>query len=198
MCIRDSSVNGQTGAVTISTGGAVKQHSQYFVSQSATAISISNNYPQSYDLVNGSTGITITKQDSATKLSAVTQISVTLTPGNGNAKYIGSVGFDKAFTRTVSGSNTVTMFSFGPLFVVDSPTHNILDDANHWGNGTSNFARGGHFINILELDTGGQYAANSTWTNFRIQAKLQPFTSFANNSSGVSAAITAVTTIVES
>ena len=193
-----NSVNGQTGAVTISTGGAVKQHSQYFVSQSATAISISNNYPQSYDLVNGSTGITITKQDSATKLSAVTQISVTLTPGNGNAKYIGSVGFDKAFTRTVSGSNTVTMFSFGPLFVVDSPTHNILDDANHWGNGTSNFARGGHFINILELDTGGQYAANSTWTNFRIQAKLQPFTSFANNSSGVSAAITAVTTILES
>ena len=198
MCIRDSSVNGQTGAVTISTGGAVKQHSQYFVSQSATAISVSNNYPQSYDLVNGSTGITITKQDSATKLSAVTQISVTLTPGNGNAKYIGSVAFDKAFTRTVSGSNTVTMFSFGPVFVVDSPTHNVLADGNHTGNGSTNLARMGNFINYLELDTGGQYAANSTWTSFRIIATLQPFSYWASNSSGVSAAITAVTTILES
>ena len=196
-----NSVNGQTGAVTISTGGAVKQHSQYFFEQSATAISVSNNYPGRYDLVNGSTGITITKQDSATKLSAVTQISVTLTPGNGNAKYIGSVAFDKAFTRTVSGSNTVTMFGFGPNSTVNSPTHNVLADGNHWGNGSYTIARMGHFINISELDTGGQYAANSTWTNFRIQAKLQPYQYFVDstsNQTSISAAITAVTTILES
>ena len=196
-----NSVNGQTGAVTIATGGAVKQHSQYFYDQSATAISTTNNHPNRYDLVNGSTGITITKQDTATKLSAVTQISVTLTPGNGNAKYIGSVGFDKAFTRTVAGSNAVTMFGFGPSSVVDSPTHNVLADGNHTGNGTYTIARMGNFINIIELDTGGQYAANSTWTNFRIQAKLQPYQYFVNdtnNQTGVSAAITAVTTIVES
>ena len=193
-----NSVNGQTGAVTISTGGAVKQHSQYFFEQNATAISVSNNYPQSYDLVNGSTGITITKQDSATKLSAVTQISVTLTPGNGNAKYIGSVGFDRSFTRT---TNIAQAFGFGALYTVNSPEHNVLADGNHWGNGSYTIARMGHFINILQLDTGGQYAANSTWTNFRIQAKLQPYTYFVdytNNQTGISAAITAITTILES
>jgi hypothetical protein len=194
-----NSVNGQTGAVTIATGGAVKQHSQYFFEQSATEISVSNNHPGRYDLVNGSTGITITKQDSATKLSAVTQISVTLTPGNGNAKYLGSVGFEEAFTRTIGSSST--LFSFGPNLTVNSPTHNVLADGNHWGNGSYNIARMGHFINIAELDTGGQYAANSTWTNFRIQAKLQPYTYFVNDTlyqTGIFAAITAVTTIVES
>ncbi len=194
-----NSVNGQTGAVTISTGGAVKQHSQYFFEQSATAISVSGNYPGRYDLVNGSTGITITKQDSSTKLSAVTQISVTLTPGNGNAKYLGSVGFEEAFTRTTSSSNYG--IGFGPDQTVNSPTHNVLADGNHWGNGTYTIARMGHFINIVELDTGGQYAASTTWTNFRIQAKLQPYAYFVNNTNyqtGISAAITAVTTIVES
>ncbi len=192
-----NSVNGQTGAVTISTGGAVKQHSQYFYSQSATALTLGgspNYYPQSYDLVNGSTGITITKQDSATKLSAVTHFSITLT--GANMKYIGSVAFDKAFTRTTGSS--ATGFSFGPIFVVDSPTHNVLADGNHTGNGSTNLARMGNFINYLELDTGGQYAANSTWTSFRIIATLQPFTYWASNSSNVFAAITAVTTILES
>ena len=111
-------------------------------------------------------------------------------------KYIGSVAFDKAFTRTTGSS--ATGFSFGPIFVVDSPTHNVLADGNHTGNGSTNLARMGNFINYLELDTGGQYAANSTWTSFRIIATLQPFTFWASNSSGVSAAITAVTTILES
>ena len=192
-----NSVNGQTGAVTIATGGAVKQHSQYFYSQSATGLSLGsspNFYPQSYDLVNGSTGITITKQDSATKLSAVTHFSITLT--GANMKYIGSVAFDKAFQRTTSSS--ATAFGFGPVFVVDSPTHNVLADGNFSGNGSYNLARMGNFINYLELDTGGQYAANTTWTSLRIVATLQPFSYWASNSSGVSAAITAVTTILES
>ena len=176
-----------------------QQHSQYFYSQSATALTLGgspNYYPQNYDLVNGSTGITITKQDSATKLSAVTHISVTLTPGSGNAKYIGSVAFDKAFNRTTSSS--VTGFSFGPASVVDSPTHNVLTDGFHTGNGQSKITRMGNFINYLELDTGGQYAANTTWTSFRIIARLQPFSYWASNSSGVFAAITAITTILES
>ena len=194
-----NSVNGQTGAVTISTGGAVKQHSHHFYSQSATALTLGGSspyYPQDYDLVNGSTGITITKQDSATKLSAVTHFSVTLTPGSGNAKYLGSVGFEEAFTRTIGNSSN--LFWFGPASVVDSPTHNVLTDGFHTGNGQSKITRMCNFINYLELDTGGQYAANTTWTSFRIIARLQPFSYWASNSSGVFAAITAITTILES